>query len=132
MATPESKRKKELKENLAKGLSTVFPGIMWYCSPIGSKFGRNGAPDMLFCIGGLFVGIEVKASPRDKATQLQLKRLNEIRAAGGIGGVVCDNESFGELVATIATCLNLRRPRDLDQDQKDTQDEGTSVQPSQS
>jgi len=44
---------------------------------------RAGTPDLLACIGGRFVGIEVKR-PGKKATPLQELHLEEIRDAGGV------------------------------------------------
>ncbi len=47
---------------------------------------RAGAPDILACIGGKFVGIEVKR-PGKEATPLQLHHLQRIKEAGGVAFV---------------------------------------------
>jgi Holliday junction resolvase len=50
--------------------------------------GAAGTPDLLICARGLFVGAEVKRDARGRATPWQLRRLDEIRAAGGRALVV--------------------------------------------
>lgn len=51
--------------------------------------GETGTPDTVDCIGGLFLGIEVKFSDDDKVDEDQAKKLKAIEAAGGIA-VVAD------------------------------------------
>ena len=45
---------------------------------------RAGIPDLLCCINGRFIGIEVKG-PGGKASPLQAANITMIEAAGGIG-----------------------------------------------
>jgi len=61
----------------------------------GAKYTKKGIPDILACIGGIFYGIEDKAS-NGKPTLLQLKNLEWIRNAGGYGILLYpdDFESF--------------------------------------
>lgn len=47
-----------------------------------------GIPDILWCFNGLFVALELKATKHDKATKLQQKILDDIKAAGGYAEVV--------------------------------------------
>lgn len=51
------------------------------------KFTQNGVPDILACVGGCFVGIEVKAS-NGRPSELQLYNIRQIRKAGGYAWVV--------------------------------------------
>lgn len=51
------------------------------------KFTQNGVPDILACVGGYFVGIEVKAS-NGRPSELQLHNIRQIRKAGGYAWVV--------------------------------------------
>lgn len=53
----------------------------------GSKFTKEGVPDILCCINGYFVGIEVKAQ-NGRASPLQLYNIQEIRNAGGFAFVL--------------------------------------------
>lgn len=47
---------------------------------------RNGTPDILACVSGRFVAIEVK-SERGRVSPLQAAQIRAIREAGGIAGV---------------------------------------------
>ena len=44
--------------------------------------GRHGTPDLLICLGGKFVAIELKAA-KGRATKLQLHTLDRINSSGG-------------------------------------------------
>lgn len=48
----------------------------------GGQFTKTGIPDILACIYGHFVAIEVKA-PNGKPSELQLYHVDQIRKAGG-------------------------------------------------
>ncbi len=51
----------------------------------GGGFQRAGVPDILACINGHFVAIEVKSpSGKGRASLLQKQNIMEIRKAGGI------------------------------------------------
>lgn len=50
----------------------------------GGQFTKAGVPDLLTCIGGRFVGIELKAT-HGTPSDLQLINLKKIERAGGIG-----------------------------------------------
>lgn len=49
----------------------------------GNMYSRVGVPDLLVCLRGLFIGIELK-SEKGKPTAEQLNELNKIIEAGGI------------------------------------------------
>lgn len=65
----------------------------------GSKFTKDGIPDILACINGYFVAIEVKAS-NGKPSELQKYHVKEINEAGGFAVILYpqDWELFKELV----------------------------------
>ena len=48
----------------------------------GDRFSRVGTPDIIACINGPFVAVEVKAE-NGKPSDLQLYHLEQIRKAGG-------------------------------------------------
>lgn len=52
----------------------------------GNYFSENGTPDILACVNGYFLAIEVKAD-NGKPTELQLVKINDIRKAGGFAYV---------------------------------------------
>lgn len=52
-----------------------------------NAFTRSGVPDILACVNGYFVGIEVKAKD-GRPSDLQLHNVRQIRAAGGFAFVL--------------------------------------------
>lgn len=48
----------------------------------GGCFTRSGVPDLLVCVNGHFLGVELKAKT-GKPSQLQLLNIEQIRKAGG-------------------------------------------------
>ena len=48
----------------------------------GSQFTKSGVPDLLCCINGYFVAIEVKGQ-NGKPSELQLYTIEKIKSAGG-------------------------------------------------
>lgn len=72
----ENKVKAYLKEHGAWFLKTWSNGIQ-----------REGVPDILACVRGHFVGIELKAE-KGHPSDLQLRQIRLIRQAGGIGVVL--------------------------------------------
>lgn len=53
----------------------------------GSQFTKSGIPDILACINGYFVAIEVKGQ-NGKPSELQLHTIKKIREAGGFAFVL--------------------------------------------
>lgn len=83
---PEAKVKKKITDLLKKHNAYFF-------TPVTGGFGTSGVPDIVACIKGKFVGIEVKAG-KNKPTALQDKNLADIMNAGGVSVIV--NESSVE------------------------------------
>lgn len=52
----------------------------------GCSYSESGTPDILACVNGYFLAIEVKA-PTGKASELQLTKIADIRKAGGFAYV---------------------------------------------
>lgn len=59
----------------------------WQVKFFANKYTRAGVPDILACINGYFVGIEVKADA-GSPTKLQLHSVQQIRKAGGFAFVL--------------------------------------------
>lgn len=55
----------------------------WYVKTHGAGWGRIGVPDILACIAGRFLAIEVKRSG-GRLTRMQHHELEQIEAADGI------------------------------------------------
>lgn len=52
----------------------------------GCNYSESGTPDILACVNGYFLAIEVKA-PEGKPSELQLAKIEQIRKAGGFAFV---------------------------------------------
>lgn len=52
-----------------------------------NNFTKSGIPDILACVNGYFVGVEVKAQ-NGKPSELQLYNIRKIREAGGFAVVL--------------------------------------------
>ena len=76
MKTPEFYEKKDIDAYLTSIRAYV-------AKPTTGGFGPSGHADRLACIGGTFWSIEVKR-PGKGPTTLQQKRMDEVRAAGGM------------------------------------------------
>lgn len=74
----------KLYENRIKRYIKSIGG--YYVKYFGCGYSEAGTPDILACINGYFIGIEVKAVG-GKPSELQLVKINEIREAGGLGFV---------------------------------------------
>ena len=70
----------------------------------GGNFTKAGVPDIIACVKGRFMGIEVKA-PNGKPTELQIHNLKKIDEAGGYGILLYpkDFEIFMSLIHSITT-----------------------------
>lgn len=66
----------------------------WYVKYFANRMTKAGVPDILACVNGYFVAIEVKA-PNGKASELQWWNVDKIREAGGIA-VVLYPDQFDE------------------------------------
>lgn len=84
----ETKIKKFLKDNGC-----------WYVKYFANSFTPRGIPDLLCCVNGRFVAIEVKAE-NGKPSELQYYNCDKIREAGGIALILYprDFDSFKELI----------------------------------
>lgn len=61
----------------------------------GDRFSRVGTPDIIACVNGQFVAVEVKAE-KGKPSELQLHHIEEIKKAGGYATILYpkDFENF--------------------------------------
>lgn len=71
-----------------------------------NRMTKAGVPDLLACVNGVFVAIEVKAQ-NGKASELQLYNIEQIRKAGGVAIVLYPNQfgEFKQLVDKINGCM---------------------------
>lgn len=75
----------------------------WILKTFGNGFQRSGVPDLICCLNGVFIAIEVKAS-NGKPSQLQLYNIDKIRKSGGVAMVLYPNqwEQFKEYIESEA------------------------------
>jgi len=86
--TPEGRVKKRITDLLKSYGKDVY-----YFMPATGGYGKAGIPDIVACVRGTFVGIEVKADKRkNPPTALQNKNLAEIQGAGGVALVIDTND----------------------------------------
>lgn len=74
----------------------------------GGEFTKAGVPDLLVCLNGRFMGIEIKAT-RGKPSELQLHNLKQIQKAGGIGLLLypTDFPAFKVLISEIVNTTDV-------------------------
>lgn len=70
----------------------------WFFKVHGSIFQPSGIPDILACINGKFVAIEVKRSEGGIISHLQKAQIEMIKKNGGIAGVATSMEEFLEIL----------------------------------
>lgn len=68
----------------------------------------QGTPDILGCVNGYFVGLELKATPTGKPSALQALKLQRIVDANGVAFVLHP----GNLEVTLETLRHLARGED--------------------
>ena len=91
--TPESKVKRKVYEILKKY-------NVYYFSPIMSGYGKSGVPDVIACYKGVFIGIECKATEKNKPTDLQQRNLDDIKMKGG-WALVIHKDNLQELITLL-------------------------------
>ena len=66
----------------------TVPQVGWYIKYwAGSQFTKSGIPDILVCVNGYFVAVEVKG-PNGTASDLQIKNIKMINASNGFAFVL--------------------------------------------
>ena len=70
----------------------------------GDRFSKIGTPDIIACVNGHFVAVEVKAE-KGKPSELQLYHISQIHEAGGYGVILYpkDFENFKKDVERLLT-----------------------------
>ena len=67
----------------------------YFVKYFANRMTKTGVPDILACVNGCFVGIEVKSS-QGKPSELQIYNVKKIIESGGFA-VIVSPEQFGEL-----------------------------------
>lgn len=77
MSGPE----KKVENRIKKYLNSLGA---YYLKVHGSMYQPSGTPDILACINGRFIGIEVKRPDGGTVSELQKSKLKKIETAGGV------------------------------------------------
>lgn len=79
--------------------------VGWYTKIWGGGFQKSGIPDILCCVNGVTVAVEVKAS-NGRASELQKLNISRINKSGGIGVILYPEgfEHFKELLKGVIKC----------------------------
>lgn len=93
-------REKTYENKIKKFIESVGG---WWIKFHGNAFTRDGVPDLLCCVNGYFLAIEVKGDG-GKPSKLQLHEINKIDEAGGIA-LVSYPDDFEELKKLIGSIL---------------------------
>lgn len=80
MSQPEARLGREIRRECIKRGAFIF-------KIHGGPTMMVGLPDLILCYRGVFIGMEVKM-PEGKVAKIQERRIEEIRSAGGLSGVV--------------------------------------------
>lgn len=70
----------------------------WYFKVHGGPFQKVGVPDIVACIKGKFVAIEVKRSNGGIVSELQKAQMQKIKTCGGVVGVAHSIEEFLQIL----------------------------------
>lgn len=97
---PESK----LQEKIRKALKEEFPTSFFYKTH-GGPMQKRGIPDIMGCIDGKFVAIEVKVPGKENTlSELQKEALEQISNAGGLAFM---STSVEDTISTVKNWLGV-------------------------
>lgn len=91
----ENKVKKFLQEQ----------GKIWFTKIWGGGYQKSGIPDLICCVNGIFISVELKAS-KGKASELQIYNTDKINQTNGIGIILYPEgfEEFKKLIMGVIKC----------------------------
>lgn len=91
---PETRLQKRIQDRVKE----VFPSAYLF-KVHGGPYQKRGLPDLMGCINGRLIGIEVKVPGKEKnVTKLQQNQINQINAAGGYAFVSTDPEQAVQIL----------------------------------
>lgn len=79
--------------------------IGWFTKIWGGGYQKAGIPDLIICVNGIFVSVELKA-PRGRPSVLQKMNTSRINSASGIGIVLYPDgfEDFKKIMEGVIKC----------------------------
>lgn len=105
----EPRNETQLVARIVAAIKEQYPSA-WILKVHGDRYQRSGVPDLLICIDGKLIAVEVKhvkrgeteQRARARTTKLQLIEIGKIGKAGGTAGVAL---SIEETLAIIRSCV---------------------------
>nr|DAY93562.1 MAG TPA: Nuclease [Caudoviricetes sp.] len=81
------------------------PMVGWYTKIWGGGFQKSGIPDLICCVNGVTVAVEIKAS-NGRPSELQKLNVSRINHSGGVGVFLYPEgfEQFKELLKGVINC----------------------------
>ena len=79
--------------------------IGWFTKIWGGGYQKSGIPDLILCVNGIFMSVELKA-PNGRPTELQKMNTARINQSGGIGIILKPDgfEQFKKIVEGVIQC----------------------------
>lgn len=74
----------------------------WFVKVWGGGFQRSGIPDLICCVNGVFIAVELKGGD-GRVSELQKMNIRQINEAGGIGLILYPKgyEDFKKIVEEV-------------------------------
>lgn len=112
--TPETQFKNQVQKWLiSQGIyqagtpkqKMTLPIMGWFVKIWGGGMQKEGIPDILMCVNGVFVSLELK-SATGRPTDLQKKNTAMINESGGVGIILYPDgfEAFKDIVKGVMEC----------------------------
>lgn len=79
--------------------------IGWFTKIWGGGYQKSGIPDLILCVNGFFISVELKA-PNGHASELQKLNTAKINQSNGIGIILYPDgfEPFKEIMKGVINC----------------------------
>lgn len=103
LSKPQKLEKSFERNTLVKKIKKIFPDCYEIPKPVRPS--SKGTPDRQFVIEGKFVAIEAKQEKKGKPSPLQIKRIEEIRKAGGIAFIADTWQDVVDNLKGVFKCL---------------------------
>lgn len=102
MTFNRSPLEKNLQNKVIEHIKTTYKKEAWFLNTVGSASQRSGIPDILACVNGKFIGIELKredGSGRPSPQQeIEVKKINQ---AGGYAIISSDYNEIKNFIYSI-------------------------------
>ena len=112
--TPETKFKNEVQKWLiSQGIyqagtpiqKQTIPIRGWFVKIWGGGMQKEGIPDILMCVNGIFISLELK-SAKGRPSELQKKNTDMVNLSNGIGVILYPDgfENFKNIIKGVLDC----------------------------